>query len=125
MKGNELKIGNWIRCNNLSPMPEKVFQCQEVLKNSLTIVSQNFLNIYLEPILLTQEWLLKFGFETDNIEWWNGILSIGIYKDGLFFCPTGEISLRIGKEIQYVHQLQNLYFVLTGKELILNQLQND
>jgi hypothetical protein len=29
----------------------------------------------------------------------------------------------IGKEIKYVHQLQNLYFALTGEELLLKEYE--
>ena len=105
MKTSELRIGNYVYFED------------RLLKFDFES-GWNF--DYIKPIPLTEEWLIKFGFETDNIEWWNGLISIGIYKDGLFYCPTGEISLRIGKEIQYVNQLQNLYFALTGEELILN-----
>lgn len=76
---------------------------------------------YIKPIPLTEEWLVKFGFETDKIEWWNGNMTIGIFKDGLFFCPSGEITLRIGKEIKYVHQLQNLYYSIFGEDIELSK----
>ena len=70
----------------------------------------------IEPIPLTEEWLLKFGFEKNknsdlyfrlnNYEYFieNGIIDNG-------YSRMNEIS------VKYVHQLQNLYFALTGKEL--------
>lgn len=70
-----------------------------------------------EPIELTEEWLLGFYFETDKIIYWNGNISLGFFKDGFFYTPTSEILLKRGIELKYVHQLQNLYFALTGKEL--------
>lgn len=75
-----------------------------------------------KPILLTEEWLIKFGFK--------------IYgKDDMPNSPSdwnwGKIGFNISltyetKKVQYtninleyVHQLQNLYFALTNKELII------
>jgi hypothetical protein len=72
-----------------------------------------------EPIPLTEEWLIKFGFETDKIMFWNGVMSMGYYSDGFYYCPTSSIILKRGIEIKYVHQLQNLYFALTGNELTI------
>jgi len=78
-----------------------------------------------KPIPLTNEWIKNFGFtESEAI--------------GVFF--SGKIDLErissdqgygvsiheepIGLEINYVHQLQNLYYSLTGEELTLNNEDN-
>ena len=70
---------------------------------------------YLMPIPLTEEWLLKFGFEwkIQHQGFHNGAFKIEEeYKKGYrFYIGNEKIS------IQYVHQLQNLYHALTGKEL--------
>lgn len=76
-----------------------------------------------KPIELTEEWLLKFGFIPNK------------YKDEYTICPYGKNTYVLDKEytdkgewdfcyeeaylvtIKYVHQLQNLYFALTGEEL--------
>ena len=73
-----------------------------------------------KPIPLTEEWLLKFGFEKTIWDNFNSFrLSIGnndytivLYSDGN--CEVGDI---ITCKIEYVNQLQNLYFALTGEEL--------
>jgi len=57
-----------------------------------------------KPIPLTEEWFLKFGFEGNS----------GTFAWKL--SPAGKV---INVECKYVHQLQNLYFALTGEELIL------
>lgn len=64
-----------------------------------------------EPIPLTEEWLLKFGYDliTENYYAISGHL-IWICND-LFICDKNGIILK------HVHQLQNLYFALTGCEL--------
>ncbi len=81
-----------------------------------------------EPIPLTDEWLLLFGFEKE--------LNWKLSLDNFYFLEL----MRIGKEysvfhekkpseeyahklvrIQYVHQLQNLFFALKGEELTIKQ----
>lgn len=72
------------------------------------------------PIPITEEWLLKFGFKEYSLTpdcYFTDIFD-SIYKtnEGFFYSnyePSGKIK------IDFVHQLQNLYFALTGKELIL------
>jgi hypothetical protein len=73
------------------------------------------------PITITEEWLLKFGFLKDFS---------GIYRFWKFECYDylkDEDCIRIyfggdednPIEITYIHELQNLYFALTGEELEL------
>jgi hypothetical protein len=86
----------------------------------------------LRPIPLTEEWLHKFGVTWNNI---NGreyyFNTTGLYclhlepptkgeDDGWTpMTPDGDGS--IGKEIFFVHQLQNLFFALTGEELTIKE----
>lgn len=72
---------------------------------------------HLQPIPLTEEWLKKMAFEGYTI--WN---------KGYFELEYGHVSkcfqFRIGEwlnDIVYVHQLQNLYYSLTGEELTIKQ----
>jgi hypothetical protein len=88
---------------------------------------------YFEPILLTEEWLLKFGFvdidkgDNDYITYTDSnhdyYLQIDVRrKDGKYsildnsFDDLRDFAL---VDIMYVHQLQNLYFALTEEELTL------
>ena len=90
---------------------------------------------YLIPIELTEEWLLIFGFEVDddlgdqiyyqipNQKNGYGICfdhdDIAFYK---FYGNGGEnvhTLIHDEEHLQYVHQLQNLYYVLTNTELTL------
>ena len=70
-----------------------------------------------EPIPLTEEWLLKFGFKRFP---WGLVAGNLLFKDNL---KCTELTFEVGNgfrvEIKYVHQLQNLYFCLCGKELTL------
>lgn len=84
------------------------------------------------PIELSEEWLLRFGFKNkkssgtsyfDN--YWlldkYGISKCTFdnngYRKGSFYCGNTE------REIKHVHQLMNLYFALTGKELTIQPLK--
>lgn len=80
--------------------------------------------IEFEPIPLTEKILLKFGFKRDS----TGCLK---FSNCLYWLPkcynsdTGILQIAVGMTpikncpCQYVHQLQNLYFALTGEELTL------
>ena len=100
MKASELRIGNSIYQNE-----DLVF----VTTWRLKLIEDKSLDY--KSIPLTEEWLLKFGFKNNRL--------------GLFDCvkvgdDIGYHIYFIGKhlkEVQYVHQLQNLYFALTGYEL--------
>jgi hypothetical protein len=94
-----------------------------------------------KPIPLTEEWLLKFGFNSNSpckdfedcgMPYYakHGVLLFynrNRLKHELCYYLIGYGSMRSGKYhismirwIMYVHQLQNLYFALTGEELTIN-----
>ena len=111
MKANELRIGNLI-----------LKEGEIITVSSFTLYNVERDEEAFEPIVLTEKWLLKLGFEWD-------IFYQG-YTDGNWVIkPNDEKGYRLsyGKRkydvivwtIQYVHQLQNLYFALTGKELTI------
>lgn len=122
IQANELRIGNCVKLNN----------------SDTTLVPRDFqrycksFGIFeeFEPIKLSEEWLLKAGFEKDDTgvdifdqdycEWYQkefpviGILCQSSDKSYIFDENTDTLRLK------YVHQLQNLYFALTGEELEIN-----
>ena len=110
MKANELRIGNYILLQGVTK-PTQVWIIDTTEQSTRTKAS---------PIPLTEEWLLKFGFEKtewDNFNSYRLIIgnndyAIVLYSDGN--CEVGDI---ITCKIEYVHQLQNLHFALTGMEL--------
>jgi hypothetical protein len=67
------------------------------------------------PIPLIEEWLVKFGFKfSEPFQWW--------YHDKFEFTidEGGESKFECScHPITTVHQLQNLYFTLTGQELTI------
>jgi hypothetical protein len=94
-------------------------------------------NLDWKPLPITEEWLLRFGFKEVEIS--NGDFFLTIQKDkggciGKYQIwvdlgienETNEItislvcdSLWLTTKNKYIHQLQNLYFALTQKELKL------
>lgn len=75
------------------------------------VFSYNIDKIQLLP--LTDEWIINFGLSKENgypYKFHYGYLKM---RNGSFFYYYFNIEI----ELQFVHQLQNLYFCLTGKEL--------
>lgn len=80
-----------------------------------------------EPIPLTEEWLLKFGFLYNGWNWdfqsyrfhAQGKNDRGEFYNTEFGIRKNKEVFNISFKIQYVHELQNLYFSLTGKELTI------
>lgn len=79
---------------------------------------------HLKLIPLTEEWLLKFGFLRHHLDYTNGVIYIknvpgtNEFEWGVFPNELGSgIQIKNRIKLKYVHQLQNLYFALTGKEL--------
>ena len=118
MKASELRIGNYLQDKAL----DKWFS---VTSQLIFDYDRLQLQNHVKPIPLTEEWLLKFRFSIIK----------SIYNDNIYFHeirPELEIRL-IGEEydlgietewlseIKHVHQLQNLYFALTGEELTIKQ----
>lgn len=127
MKAEELRIGNFIGRRYGARLLENecdILDLKEILKKTSTV------EFY--PIPLTEEWLVKFGFEVVsdrqdmNRKWYKTfelktpVLSISYYYDINFWCFDYEIGYGNNEvELKHVHQLQNLYHSLVGKELAI------
>ena len=111
IEANELRIGNYVKHNSeWCYRGEDVYifkwdVCDWEALGKCTLFVEN-----IEPIQLTEKWLLKFGFSIfENMYFIKGLQ---IWKcNDMFLCDKNGIY------IKHVHQLQNLYFALTGKEL--------
>ena len=116
MEAKELRIGNWIYSNT----------DKDIYRVDLIESWRNYLSISAIP--LTEEWLLRFGF-TKESNYFKNYLVLPLYSSSFLLkvnLKTGIISTG-GKDcliehsryahIKSVHQLQNLYFALTGLEL--------
>ena len=109
MKAQELRVGNLVYDDD---------DIIEVEAYQLYILTD-----YFEPVPLTEEWLLKFGFENKKHGIKRGVLkSYKIHGNTFNLSNSGNIYYGFkSMQIQYVHQLQNLIFALTGEELTLSE----
>jgi len=110
MKANELRIGNWVMVFPVKH-PQQVCDVMFDSVNTESVFGQHYGEV--DPIPLTEDWLLRFGFEKmHDGNYWNKKLCIRKDRNEFYaLYEQGRIY------IQHVHQLQNLYFALTGEEL--------
>lgn len=129
---SELRIGNILRIDGALSVVEEIKKdglSYHLVPNE-TFLHQPSLGFQSEP--LTEEWLVKLGFHWDLereslLIGIDGILYISFYKinDGINevaqLCTiNGDYTT--GIDINHIHQLQNLYFALTGTELVCKSL---
>lgn len=131
MEANELRIGNYINKFGIDyECDTPVADRYDVQAVSVTIdVLKDIDNYngttdhpYYEEIPITEEWLLRFGFEFDEYDDFDfGFMSIRKDEDGYFYYnPISEYYDSMKIILKYVHELQNLYFALTRRELKIN-----
>jgi hypothetical protein len=126
MKASELMIGNYVMAINNY---EDIFYVNCIYGHrDLNITSGIYKNYDttirdIKPIPLTEEWLLKFGFDLINNEYYqsrNHELKLYWTVNKNKMIPEfNEKRFVTGYDFKYAHQLQNLYFILTGEELTI------
>lgn len=110
MEANELRVGNLVK------WAKGVYLNDGETTEILNVIS-NETDFY-EPIPITEEWLLKFGFIYIDIGEYI-LMDISIDFE---YTDEGEFYFLLDNKvlctIKYVHQLQNIYFFITNNELI-------
>lgn len=123
IKANELRIGNLVSVR--SPVGiDIVFTIEEITRE--TILTTNGLICPIEElngIAIHKSMLAVHGFK-ENREGGNRFYN-GTEYNIIIWSHTGLIEFYREEdmlaEIQYWHQLQNLFFALTGKELTIKE----
>jgi hypothetical protein len=129
IQANELRIGNWFSYiskhgvwttayDKVESIHEKGINIYADSDYGCSIIEPDFTFDYIQPIPITPEILEKAGFEVsiDEYEIFDYVYLIhGMDKRFYLWFGIGEYPTETF--IQYVHQLQNLYFALTGEEL--------
>jgi len=139
MKNGELRIGNLVYFFKDTPATVMAISNKQIyLSQGNGFISPDIEEI--EPIQLTEEWferfmLFKLTIKSDR--WYNEDKWVFSFNSkiqcGEFFITTNDFlnfnfyiatiddgieSWEYITEFKHVHQLQNLYFALTGEELI-------
>lgn len=132
IEAKDLRIGN-VLGGSVSIVPDKAVTFKGlvagILKDKVLMgdgISTPY--EYLKPIPLSEYWLLKAGFEYDGTYWRFPLYDINkplinvstllLDSEDRVLIADNQYGLIIARSIQYVHQLQNLFHALTGKELL-------
>ena len=140
LKSTELRIGNYVINDRIINTVISISNNSigQITPQGNDILSRTEL---IKPIPITEEWLLKFGFEklaNDGRYGYRYYIAIADYwyvierdwrkEQSHFFgieytdCPNPKddhIYHSFTFKLKHIHQLQNLYFALTGKELTI------
>jgi len=103
---NELRVGNYVQKDG-----------KFYLADFITIqMAHNY-----DPVLLKQDMMEGFGFKFDGFVSYRSDdfpEEINYCKsDGTFALVVGSYELIVGRWFKYVHELQNLFYFMTGDEL--------
>jgi hypothetical protein len=117
MKTKDLRIGNYLQFKKslidvYGLVDDKVYN--HVLGHIFFINETKDI----EPIPLTEDWLERFGFEYSDLNGDSGLWKIPPFQ---IYGKYNQFIYDYELDVNYVHQLQNLYFALTGEELKQNK----
>jgi hypothetical protein len=139
IKVNELRIGNWVKLGDINGKVKSIYSSHFQVDDERSVSLGNSLQINFKPIPLTEEILLKCGFEKvitkgDFDAGFDDEVTYGLeYKREFYlsYCDDFSVGIFSSKKAsndelgicipiesaRYLHQLQNLFFTLTGEEL--------
>lgn len=125
MTTEELRIGNWV-CD--AKQPDIVFTVYGITQDKVMIypndiddeIPDEWISIdEVAPIELNDKWLMILYFENKGKYWrilFDRTMAILLHPE-LVEVSDGFDIIQLENEIKYVHQLQNLYYSLSGNEL--------
>lgn len=117
MEIRELRLNNWVYSLQIGEYVQISSIDSEFVTLKAHVMFDHVYADMIEPIPLTEEILLKCGFD----KFLKGIKCSDIYDTYRlgFFQIENHYGIYVfhGVEIKHLHQLQNLYFALTGEEL--------
>jgi hypothetical protein len=136
IQAKDLRIGNWVNCDaEAGTLPYRVDEIYTttVFCDSEVYLSSAFKYKDVSGIPLTEELLLKMGFVRSSSKsplWSMGntmLIWFTEYESDMLdnyfefrFGITDSYKAHRNVRLDYVHQLQNLTFILTGQELTLS-----
>jgi hypothetical protein len=134
IQAKELMIGNYLYCEYSG----EIIQVTEIKNDGVyassnkTVIERYYYYEEIHSIPIDEKWLTDFGFDISKSPstWATKIeLDYGMSNEYQIF--KNEVSIvdysfiyfryKFITRVEYIHQLQNLYFALTGEELELKQ----
>ena len=122
MKASELRIGNYVWDDYDGVLiVDSISKDSVRLSNTHQETSGKYSLKQIKPIEIHKDWLLDFGFKKDPNRHYR------IYHGRNVPVRLWEISeddwvcVKSNARVKYVHQLQNLFFALTGEELTIKE----
>jgi hypothetical protein len=117
MKATELRLGNWVMGN--APYQLGV----NALSMHVMYLGQGKQG-YFEAIPLTKEWMIKSSLVAMKLDAWRIPIGDDDRTFDCWFNVNGQLIVNLINEViilKHVHQLQNLYFALTNRELEISE----
>jgi hypothetical protein len=135
MQSSDYRIGNWVK----RPLSVEDFYISPLVPDQIKAIQVDKTVLFSKPddktdsniplrqlrgIELTEEWLKKFGFlnvGSERTHVWQKVtqgkpnFDLKTRDDGALCAFTSKHS---GIPVTHVHQLQNMYFELTGEEIV-------
>ena len=139
MKTNDLKCA-YLRIGNLLKYEDNIVKVFGLRPRYIEFTDKDEFLVgdnpeYFEPIELTEEVLVKIGFEKNKYDCWEyfpdredeiSILMTDNYTTieyaNLFHCPEDVTEVNYNSRLEfprriYIHELQNSYYLMANKEL--------
>jgi hypothetical protein len=124
MKASELRIGNYF----IEEKRNELIKVIEISESKIFFSGDFKGKWHAKAIPITEEWLLNLGFEEIyNSEFRLKFDHITHREIGFYFSKVEDKLMQGFRfyghyiKVEHVHQLQNLYFALTGEELTLKK----
>ena len=131
MEANELRIGNYIEAYgyvaNVTTIDDEIIEFNPISDKDGSLPEYNYIRTEdCNPIPITKEWLGKFELkESSYIDQYTSKFDLPDERFTIHLASDGNHKIIFsGNELTFVHgihQLQNLYFALTGEELMIEE----
>ena len=121
MKANELRINNYVNIEG------DVVKVKEIFDKGIHYTCCEYESYatedFIQPIELTEDVLVKIGFEGEMYEFClladdaNITVNLIEHRVDISFFGNCEAELLIKYNVKYLHEIQNAYYLLTNEEM--------
>jgi len=134
MKSTELRLGNYL----LFSVSSDFLKVTDISNNLICSIFygsdkkvcsdiEDFICSDIEDFIcsdITEEWLLKLGFRKSKLMGHDSHFQYHhhLLHSNILALYNSDFSIQldnVARGIQYVHQLQNIFYIITGEELVI------